>query len=107
MLHQFLREAVKSLSTKSEKLVFHMAVMRWKVDALKSAELDKLHSWIDEQQKLKEQAHALPWLQEADEYADPHFTENSHVQRYVIWGLPSRQVLTSRMIGVLIILLQR
>ena len=107
MLHQFLKEAVKSSSTKSEKLVFHMAVMRWKVDAMKSAELDKLHLWIDEQQKLKEQARVLPWLQEADEYADPHFAENSHVQRYVVGGLPSRQVLTSRTTAVSIILLQR
>lgn len=87
--------------------MFHMAVMRWKVGALKSAKLNKLHSWIDEQQKLKEQARALPWLQEADEYADPHFAENSHIQRYVVWGLPSRQVLTSHTIGVSIILLQR
>ena len=61
-----------------------MAFMRWKVDSLTPEELDELHSWIKEQQELKEQANQLPLSQEAEEYGDPLFAENSHIQRYVV-----------------------
>jgi len=81
-LSPFLREALKSSPSTSEKLMFHMAAMRWKVDALTAEELDVLNLWIDEQHKSKEQARVLPWTQEADEYDDLLFVENAHIQRY-------------------------
>ena len=84
LLRPFLKDAVESSPSKSERLVFHMAFMRWKVDSLTPEELDELHSWIKEQQELKEQANQLPLSQEAEEYGDPLFAENSHIQRYVV-----------------------
>ena len=91
LLGPFLKEAVKSLTPKSEKFLFHMAVMRWKVDVLPPEELDFLHSWIKDQQKLKEEVRALPWSQEADEYGDPLFAENAYIQGYVIWAPQPKQ----------------
>lgn len=76
-----LKEATKSSATHSEKLVFHMAVMRWKVNALTPNELDVLNTWIDGEQKSKNMP---PWSQEANEYGDVHFAESSHIQRYTI-----------------------
>jgi len=84
MLSPFLEEAVESSTSTSEKFVFHVAVMRWKVSTLADEELDVLRSWIKGQQKLKEQARVSPWMQEADEYDDALFAENAHIQRYVI-----------------------
>jgi hypothetical protein len=83
MLSPFLKEAVKSTSA-SEKLAFHMAVMRWKVSVLTTEELDVLHLWINEQRKLKERARVLPWEQEASEHGDTFFAENAYIQRHVI-----------------------
>ena len=83
LLHPFLKDAVESLPSKSKRLVFHMVFMCWKVDSLTPEELDELHLWIKEQQELKEQANQLPLSQEA-EYGDPLFTENSHIQRYIV-----------------------
>ena len=60
-----------------------MAVMRWKVSTLEPDELGVLQSWINEQRKSKEQARVLPWSQEAEEYGDPLFAENTYIQRYV------------------------
>ena len=87
MLSPFLQESLKSSNSLSEKLVFHMAVMRWKVNALTAEELTALNLWIDEQQKSKEQARMLPWMQEADEHDDLLFAENAHIQRYVTRAL--------------------
>jgi hypothetical protein len=61
-----------------------MAVMHWKVSTLAPGELDALHSWIDEQQELKEKGRVVPWSQEADEYGDSLFAENTYIQRYAI-----------------------
>ena len=84
MLSPFLKEAVTTTTATSERLIFHMAVMRWKVKALTTEELDVLRSWIDEQQRSKEKVRVLPWAQEANEHSDPFFAENAHIQRYVI-----------------------
>ena len=85
LLGPFLKEAAKSLTPKTERFLFHMAVMRWKADALPPEELDLLRSWIKDQQKLKGEVRVLPWSQEADEYGDPLFAENAYIQGYVIW----------------------
>ena len=84
LLRPFLKDAVESSPSNSERLVFHMVFMRWKVEGLTPEELDELHLWIKEQQESKEQANQLPLSQEAEEYSDPLFAENSHIQRYVI-----------------------
>lgn len=82
-LSPFLKETAGSSASRSAKLVFHMAVMRWKVSNLGPNELATLQSWIDEQRKSKEQARVLPWSQEAEEYGDPLFAENTYIQGYV------------------------
>jgi hypothetical protein len=83
MLKPFLSETAKSSSTTSEKLLFHMAVMRWKCSLLSPDERAELNSWIDHQKKSKEAARTLPWSVEAGEHGDDLFAENSYVQRLV------------------------
>ena len=81
MLSPFLKEAAQSSVVRSEKFMFHMAVMRWKVGALAPEELDALRAWIHEQQNSK---NVVPWSLEADKYGDSLLAENSGIQRYVI-----------------------
>ena len=83
MLKPFLNETAKTSSTTSEKLLFHMAVMRWKCSLLSQGERAEVHSWINDQKKLKEVVRTLPWSVEAGEHGDSLFTENSYVQRLV------------------------
>lgn len=83
-LRPFLKEAAKSSTTSSEKLLFHIAVMRWKCSLLNSDEITTLQDWIDEQQKARRKAQGLAWSEEADEYGDDLFTENNHIQRYAL-----------------------
>jgi hypothetical protein len=83
MLRPFLKETVQSSTTTSEKLLFHMAVMRWKYSRMPQGERDELQNWISEQQKSKEAARTLPWSVEASEHGDTLFTENSYLQRFV------------------------
>ena len=90
MLKPFFKETAKALTTTSEKLLFHMAVMRWKCSILSSDERAELQGWINEQHKLKETARALPWSEEATEHGDNAFAENVYVQRFVTWTLLSR-----------------
>lgn len=80
----FLNEAAKSSTTSSEKLVFHVAVMRWKCSLLNADELATLRDWIEEQRKAKQNMQALPWSLEATEYGDELFAENNHIQRYAL-----------------------
>ena len=86
-----MKEVAESSVPRSERLLFHMAVMKWKVSTLTPDELNVLQSWIDDQYKTKEQARLLPWAQEANEYGDTLFAENTHIQRYVTsYKLPVR-----------------
>lgn len=83
-LKPFLKEAAKASMSTSEKLVFHMAVMRWKCSLLTLDERTTLDKWIDEQRTSKEKARTLPWSEEAGEHGDELFAENVYVQRCVI-----------------------
>jgi hypothetical protein len=84
ILKPFLKEAVKTSTSSSEKLVFHMAVMRWKCSLLTPDELTMLQDWIDEQHKSKEKIRSLPWSDEASEHGDTLFTENTYTQWYAV-----------------------
>ena len=85
MLKPFLKETVKASTSTSEKLLFHMAVMRWKYSLLTPDESAALHQWIDEQHALKDTTRALEWSEEAKEFGDCPFPENVHIQRSVFW----------------------
>jgi hypothetical protein len=85
LLKPFLKEAAKASTTSSEKLVFHIAVMRWKCSLLDPDELNTLQDWIDEQQTARQKAQAPPWSAEANEYGDELFAENSHIQWYALF----------------------
>ena len=80
-LKPFLKATTKSSTTSSEKLVFHIAVMRWKCSLLTPEELAMLQDWIKKQQKDRKKAQALPWSSEAAEHGDKQFAENVHIQR--------------------------
>jgi hypothetical protein len=84
LLKPFLKEVAKSSTTSSEKLVFHVAVMRWKCSLLNPEELTTLHNWIDEQQKIRQKTQTPPWSAEANEYGDELFAENTHIQQYAL-----------------------
>ena len=84
ILKPFLKEAVKTSTSTSEKLVFHMAVMRWKCSLLTTDGLTTLQDWVDEQHKSKEKIRSLPWSDEAGEHGDGLFAENTYVQSYVV-----------------------
>lgn len=86
-LKPFLNDTIKFLMSCSERLLFHMAVMRWKWTLLTPDELATLRNWIDEQQKSKGKAHAFPWSEEAGKHGDDLFAENTYIQRCVIPSL--------------------
>ena len=94
MLKPFLNDAVKSSTSTSEKLLFHMAVMRWKYSLLNLDERTALHNWIAEQRTSKGTARALPWSEEAVEHGDDLFAENVHIQKCVFWFICREKVLT-------------
>lgn len=77
------------MKTSSEKLVFHIAVMRWKCSFLRPDELATLEDWINEQEKVRLKAQTLPWSAEGDEYGDGLFADNTHIQRCVALTLPT------------------
>jgi hypothetical protein len=89
-LKPFLKETVKASASSSQKLLFHMAVMRWKYTLLTDTESTALHNWIDEQHMLKDQTRTLPWSEEASEHGDDLFSENLLTQRYVFYISLSR-----------------
>lgn len=91
-LKPFLNDTIKASTSSSEKLLFHMAVMRWKCSLLTPDEVTVLHDWIDEQQRLKEKTQALPWSEEAGKHGDDVFAEN--IQRYVVLGFCRQCILT-------------
>ena len=82
ILRPFIKESVNEATSTSQKLVFHMAVMCWKCSLLNPEELAKLQGWIKENRKLKNKAQ-LPWSDEANEYSDKLFAENTFIQRCV------------------------
>ena len=81
-LKPFLKETAKTSMTRSKRLMFHIAVMRWKCSLLSPEELAALQDWINEQQKARKKESELPWSSEANEYGDALFSENAHIQRY-------------------------
>ena len=83
MLKPYLKDAVRTSASTSEKLLFHMAVMRWKCSLLAPDKMTVLHNWIGEQQKLKDARRALPWSEEAFEHGDDLFAENTYIQRCI------------------------
>ena len=83
MLNPFIKEAVGVSTSTSQKLVFHMAVMRWKCSRLNPEELVVLKDWIGKDRKSKNKTKALPWSDEASEYSDELFAENTYIQKYV------------------------
>lgn len=93
-LKPFLKDTIKTSTSTSERLVFHMAVMRWKCSLMSSDELTVLNDWIEEQHALQETARTLPWAAEAAEHGDELFAENSYIQRCVIQSVHQEQVLT-------------
>ena len=82
-LKLFLKETTKGPASTSEKLLFHMAVMRWKCSIMAPNEHTTLHNRIKEQKSSKEAMRTLPWSVEASEHGDGLFTENTYVQWYV------------------------
>ena len=60
MLGPFLKDTTKSSMSTSGKLLFHVAVMRWKCSLLTPDELTALQTWIEEQHKLRKGVEALP-----------------------------------------------
>lgn len=83
ILKPFLKETADAVTSTSQKLIFHMAVMRWKCSLLTSEELATVQDWIDNNQKLAEKTQALPWSMEAAEHGDDLLAENTYIQRYV------------------------
>ena len=79
-LKPFLGKTAQARTKASEKLVFHVAVMRWKCSLLNPAELATLQDWINKQQKARQKARTLPWSAEGDEYGDKQSTENTYIQ---------------------------
>ena len=91
-LKPFLKDTVRTSASTSEKLLFHMAVMRWKCSLLTPDKMATLHNWIGEQQKSADAKRALPWSGEAIEHGDDLFAENTYIQRYVLICIPRMDV---------------
>ena len=94
VLKPFFKDTVKASTSTSPKLLFHIAVMRWKCSLMAPDELLVLQDWIQEQTMSKEAERAFPWLTEAAEHGDALFAENTYVQRYVLRDFVSSQCLT-------------
>ena len=90
LLRPFFKDTVKASTSTSQKLLFHVAVMRWKCSLLGPDELAVLNDWIGEQAKSKEAARALPWMTEAAEHGDDLFAENTYIQRFALSVLSSK-----------------
>lgn len=90
ILKPFLKESTKTATSTSAKLVFHMAVMRWKCSLLNPNEIATLQDWIDVQHASKKKTQTLPWSEEAGEHGDEVFAENTHIQWYVVHTFLSR-----------------
>lgn len=80
-LKPFLKDTFRASTTTSEKLLFHMAVMRWKYSLLTPSQQTAVQNWIHEEYMLKEKVQIFPWSEEACKHGDHLFAENTYIQR--------------------------